>query len=71
MMVLQHHWNWHRGRLQHRAQSEEVKLRAPERDPGLRVVGWHMQVLAHRTRQAMRVQVQAPGWSLSTPDLFF
>ena len=51
-------WNWDRTWLQHRAQEEEVKPRARQRDQWLRIVGWHMRVLEHRTRQAMRMQVQ-------------
>ena len=49
-------WKWDRGWLQHRAQEEEDKPRAQDRDQWL--VGWHMQVLEHRTRQATQMQVQ-------------
>ena len=58
MILLQHEWNWDRGWLHHKAQEEAVALRVREGDQGLRMVGWHMQGLKHRARQAVRVQVQ-------------
>ena len=61
MIMLLHQCNRARGWLQHWAQAEEVKPRAQERDPWLRIMGRHVQGLEHGTRQGVRMRVQ-PAW---------